>query len=206
MRIDLFYVCCFHGPQHRVLCLTQTTSSSEGSPCPGPPAEEQSKLFSDPPPHSYSHGPAANELGSVQGAPDFPTVSGKWQQTMGINSATISYMMWQLHWNSNSIHKRVRYKLLPPRCPDGGGQRWHEPGVGVVFGLDSVVEPEREPRGLYCASEVMCSVSFPSGQPWRSHDPERAGRTRSEKSTQAVNGAELMMMTLVLLKTISNCL
>lgn len=74
---DLFYVCYFHGPQHRVLCLIPTTSSSAGSLFPGPPAEEQSKLFSDPPPHNWSHEPAVNEHGSVRGAPDFPSVSGK---------------------------------------------------------------------------------------------------------------------------------
>lgn len=73
--------------------------------------------------------------------------------------------------------------VIPPGCPDGGVQRQRGPGAGVVFGLDSVVEPGCWPRGFCCANEAMRSVLFPSGQLSHSHQLGRAGHTGSVEST-----------------------
>lgn len=77
MSSDLaFYTCYYLCQQQRVLCLKQTISSSADCPSPDPPVEVQSKLFSGPPRHSWSHVFAANGLCSDHDAPDFPSVSG----------------------------------------------------------------------------------------------------------------------------------
>lgn len=73
---------------------------------------------------------------------------------------------------------------VPPGCPQRGALMWR--GPGVVFGLGSVVQLGHRPRGFYCAREARCSGLFPSGRPWRSHQPGRGGHTGSVKKRHSV--------------------
>lgn len=77
--------------------------------------------------------------------------------------------------------------LVPPGFPDGA-QRQHGLAAAAAFGLASVVDLGHLPLGFYCASEALCSVSFPSGQLSHSRHQGRVGHTRSVKSNRHVIG------------------
>lgn len=137
----------------------------------------QSRLFSGPPRHNWTHVFATNGLCSGHDAPDFPSVS--WCKK-------VDKSMLALHQTRDKVFYFISVLscALPLDCLDGCVLKQHT--LRAAFGQDHVHWPWK----FYCASGAMCSVPSPWGPPWLCLQLGRAGHTGSVENNQCDSWGE----------------